>query len=534
MLRNASVNTTSVGSGGNKSTGKTRRSSTTKGSSAKGNKMMPARKRKGVVKKASSVKKQSIPSNLRSVSKVEGEIITYVLDTNVIMNSWDAIFHFEEHDVCIVSQVWQELDNHKKGNSDINWNVRKATREIDALVAGKTKQELIEGVTLTPPAEIKNGKEHSGKLIFDFSQPKVIDGLDIELSPNQPDDRIIMVCLALKAKNKRVILISNDGNCRVRALVAGVEAEEYKGESVLELVAEEDINRGFHEMPDDFWDIIGDNFELRKDGRTDVYEIVNPRFKKINCNEFLILPNEVVLRVVEKPSPHKVVARTFDCSGYGKIVKPRDISQRLALELLMDETLPAVSLAGSAGSGKTFLALAAAYYLTVEKKVYKRVIVTRSPVDSDRDIGYLPGDEEDKMRGWLGGVDDNLDSFWYNEDSSPENNVGTVEYVKLKMNLQIKSLNLMKGRSFEDTLFIMDEVQDTTRKTLKMASTRVGRGSKIIYLGNVAQIDNTFLSENTCGMSVLISVLADSHLYGHVTLQKGLRSEFATLAEERL
>jgi PhoH-like ATPase len=259
-------------------------------------------------------------------------------------------------------------------------------------------------------------------------------------------------------------------------------------------------------------------------------------FKNVYCNEFLILEDGTKLRVTKKISSHKINARTFDVSAFKGTVRPRNIEQEFALELLMDPDVTAVSLAGLAGSGKTYLALAAAFHQTMEKRIYKRVVVTRSPVDSDEAIGFLPGDEEEKMSPWLGGITDNLESFVCpdSKDRNESELTGSIAFIKQKMNLQIKSLNLMKGRSFEDTLIIVDEVQDITRKTLKMISTRVGKGSKIIFLGNVAQIDNSFLTENTCGMSVLIRTFADSGLVGHVTLQQGERSSFATLAEERL
>lgn len=492
-------------------------------------------KTKGEVTLMSASKKNvSISPAKRRVQKDTKEIITYVLDTNILMNAWDSLFKFEEHTVCIVSQVWSELDKYKQGRSEAAFNVRKVTRIIDKLVASAAKEELKTGIPLIPPADMQNGQKHTGKLLFDYTLPKLSAGLDINLSQDNPDDRIIMVCLALQRSGKRVVLVSNDGNCRVKAVVCGLESEEYLYEAITRLPSEEDKITGFHQMEDDFWGTIGENFTSTKDKQVDVYEFNHAMFKHVYVNQFLLLPNNVQLRVTAKPSPHKVTAVSFIHHDYSRVAQPRNMEQRFALELLMDQTLPAVSLAGLAGSGKTLLALAAAMDLVMEQKAYDRVIVTRSTTDADEDIGFLPGTELEKMGPWLGGVYDNLESLVRSEDSTKESRGITLEYLMDKINMQIKSLNYMKGCSFENTLIIIDEVQDLTRRQVKMLSTRVAQGSKIIFLGNVAQIDNRFVTEHTCGMSILISEFANSSLMGHVTLQKGERSEFATEAEERL
>lgn len=482
-------------------------------------------------------KKLSIPAGQRRVQKNSQEITTYVPDANVLMSDWSSLFKFEEHFVCIVSQVWNELDKHKEGRSNKAYNVRKTIRVTDALLAKATKQEILDGIVLTPPAEISNGMKHTGKLVFHYGNPKIPENTDVDLSLDNPDDRIIMACLALQKEGRQVVLVSNDANCRVKALVCGIKSEPFLHDAVSNLPSEEDGTTGFHTMGDDFWEKLGDNFESGKSGknkRVDWYEFNHAMFKHVYVNQFLVLPNNVRLRVLGKPSPHKVLAESFDYHDYSRVAVQRNIEQGFGLELMMDIDLPAVSLAGMAGSGKTYLALAAAVELVLERRVYERVIVTRSATHADEDIGFLPGTEEEKMSPWLGGIYDNLESLMRSEGSTSEENQATLEHMMLRMNLQIKSLNFMKGRSFEKTLIIVDEVQDVNPGLLKMIATRLGAGSKIIFLGNVAQIDNHLLTEHTCGMSVLISAFADSTLAGHVTLQQGERSPFATEAEERL
>lgn len=467
--------------------------------------------------------KQSIPSALRRIQKSTQGVITYVLDTNVIMTAWDSLFKFEEHDVCIVGQVWAELDAHKKGHSPEAWNVRQAIRAVDQLLAGKSATQKIRGIPLIPPSELINGKPHTGKLIFDFTKPEVPDGMNISLDVNHPDDRIILICLALKKKGRRVVLVSNDGSCRVKASIVGIEAEQYLSDTVGTIKGEEDLCPGFHVMPEDFLDKATVNCEQQ--GATAVYTLKHKLLKDVACNEFLVLPNSAPLRVTSCDKAGNAVAKTLNHhEAMSKLgITPRNPEQAFALQLLLDPTLPAVSLAGKAGSGKTYLTLAAGIYLLQAMGLYKRIIFTRSTQGSDEDIGFLPGDEKEKISPWMGALWDNIESLLDKSNAQDQ---------KIRQAIQIASLNFMKGRSITDTLIIVDETQDLSPKALKMISTRVGEGSKIVFLGNVAQIDNPHLTEHTCGLSVFIRTLRESSLTGHVTLQNGERSAFAALAEE--
>jgi len=471
--------------------------------------------------------KQSIPAKFRRISVDTKSVITYVLDTNVIMSAWDSLFKFEEHDVCIVSQVLEELDTHKKGHTPEAWNVRQAIRAIGTLLEGKSTQDIQKGVQLVPPSELINGKPHTGTLHFDFTKPVAHKEFDLDL--NHPDNRIILICLALKEEGKRVVLVSNDGSCRIKASVVGLDAEEYLSDTVGLVEGEEDLTPGFHTMPSDFFDSNVGNPESAKG--VSQYTFEHPDLAKVTCNEFLLIPEQEPLRVISKNSTTNVVAQTFSHHSDLKEINvvPRNIEQAIALQLLLDINLPAVSLAGKAGSGKTFLTLAAGLHL-LRRGVYKRIIFTRSMFGSDEDIGFLPGTEEEKLAPWMGGLYDNLESLLELRGEG-EQNASDEAIRKL---IQIKALNFMKGRSIANTLIIVDETQDLTVKKLKMISTRVGMDSKIVFLGNVAQIDDPYLTEHTCGLSVYIRTLRTAMITGHVTLQSGERSAFATLAEERL
>jgi len=388
------------------------------------------------------------------------------------------------------------------------------------------------------PPELENGKSHKGKIFWDFSKLDLekISKENFYLNPAVSDHHILATCMKLKSEGKNVVLISNDQIFRVFASHAGIVAEEHFSGVIEALPAtDEDVITGFHHLPDGLWSNLENAVVNLKGGKND-YHVEHDFFKFVDRNDFLIIPeNNLKLRVIAKSSSKEV--RAVQINKYSKSeifgVEAKNLGQELAMELLMDQDLPAVSLAGGAGSGKTFLALASAIAQRLSG-VYNRIIVTRSPHGSDEDLGFLPGSESEKMSPWMGGIYDNLEELATGGDFSAGQNAMTLEYVMQANNISVMSLNFMKGRSFQKTCLIVDEAQDLTPKTLKMIATRMGEGSKIIFLGNVDQIDNNYVSEHTNGLSVFIRKSASSSLVGHVTLQAGERSKFATWAEKKL
>lgn len=491
--------------------------------------------------------KVSIPARLRRLppqpagtKKVK---ITYVLDANVLMADWKSIFNFDEHDVVIDSQVWRELDNNKKGQSDKAFNARRVISAIIKLVddCSLAPEDMIKsGVPIIPPENLETGKvSEPGRLFLDFSIPKMPDNAQIDLDLNEPDDRILMTCLGLKAEGKKVVLVSRDGNFRVKATFAGVIAEEYLRDAVVENDdSEENLSRGFHELDSDFWNKLTKDIEVTQVGNESRYKLVSPFFQNVSVNEFLLLPDDKKFFVRKKSSSQTVEVETF-YSYIRKVfgVKARNPEQECGLKLLMDDKIHAVSLAGQAGSGKTLLALAAGLEQVFVMERFNRIIVTRPNVSAGEEIGFLPGYEDDKMLPWLGSIFDNLDIIpGVKNEKIAESGKGSLGDKALLQRLRIKvnAMAYMKGRTINNSYIIVEEAQDLTRKQIKMLSTRLGPGSKIVFPGNAAQIDNNLLTEHTSGLSVFIRTFRETGLSGHITLQSGERHPFATLAEDLL
>lgn len=476
--------------------------------------------------------KHSIPQALRRVTKVDTEVVRYVLDTNVLLTTWEALFKFEEHDVCITEQVWAELDRHKTGSSLEAFNARETMRQIEALVVGKTPEQIKAGITLTPPEELVNGKPHTGKLFLDFSKPELPEGTTSFLNLSNPDDRIIAACHTLKKEGQKLILVSNDSNCRVKALMSGIVPEAYLSDTAGSSESEETLNPGFHHMALDFWTSAYVS-EKNERGYTE-YTFDHESLVDVHCNEFLIIPNSPPLRVISKSSKHPniLVAATF---VHHKALKEMGLNhkneeQTFATQLLLTTSIPGVSLAGQAGSGKTYLTLVVGLYL-LKNKIINRIIFTRSMQGADVEIGFLPGDEAEKMGPWMGALWDNVSTILKIDAEKPLDKQPP-DMQEILSAIKVVSLNFMKGRSIDMTLIIVDECQDLKHAAMKMIGTRVGTGSKIVFLGNVAQIDNPTLTKHTCGLTTFIKRTRTKSLVGHVTLQKGERSAFATMMEE--
>ena len=457
----------------------------------------------------------------------------FVLDTNVLMHDPSAIFRFKEHDIYLPIVVLEELDAAKKGMSEVARNVRQVSRFIGDMVE-KDDADISKGLKLPSYAEgIKTGRMY-------FHLDAVRSHLPNGLSDGSPDNTLLGVTLDLGKQHPDadVVLVSKDINLRIKAHTLGIHAEDYTNDQALD-----DANllyTGTAKLGADFWDTHGKDMESWKEseGRT-FYRIHGPLARSWLPNQFLYDDSarafEAVVRRIEGDSAVIEVVR--DYSGVRHTVwgiNARNREQNFALNLLMDPEVDFVTLLGHAGTGKTLLTLAAGLTQTLEEKHYTEIIMTRVTVPVGEDIGFLPGTEEEKMGPWMGALEDNLDVL--NPTDHHERGAWgrAVTHDLVRARIRIKSLNFMRGRTFLKKYIIIDEAQNLTPHQMKTLVTRAGPGSKIVCLGNIAQIDTPYLTETTSGLTYVVDRFKNWAHSGHVTLQRGERSRLADYATEIL
>lgn len=450
----------------------------------------------------------------------------YVLDTNVLIHDPSAILKFEEHLVIVPMIVLEELDSLKAGKQTIAADCRQAIRMIDTILGDASPKQIEKGVP------IKRGEK---------SEPlgtiSILMNTGVPSTPHLPDtqndNRIInsLVNLQTIHKNKQVILVSKDINMRLKARGFGVEAQDYHNDQLVDDV--DLLPKGYTEYRNSFWEAVEKVETIQREGITEHVLPKDSRLEKLNINEFILDELGFVGKISEISETQVVIQDLtkedlMNQEAWGLV--PRDIYQAIALHLLMDPDIHLVNLTGAAGSGKTILALAAAIEMTVASKRYKRIIATRSVQGLDEDIGFLPGTETEKMEPWLGAITDNLEAL-HEED---ENTHSSVEYILSKVPIQFKSMNYIRGRSFQHSLIIIDECQNLTPHQVKTIVTRAGNGSKVVCLGNLAQIDTPYLSPPSSGLTYLTERFKKFKYGGHVHLQGVPRSILAEYAEANL
>jgi len=455
----------------------------------------------------------------------------FVLDTNVLMHDPTSLFRFEEHDVYVPMMTLEELDNNKSGISEIARNARQASRFLDDIVS-HAKGPIASGI----PLKRHDADNATGRL---FLQTEAINGhLPASLPIGKTDNHIIGVAIFLHKRDPRrkVILVSKDINMRIKAHALGLEAEDYYNDKVLEDT--DLLYTGVRELPADFWEQHGGNMESwKREGHT-YYRLSGPLCAKLLLNEFVYQEGERPLHAaVREVSGRTAVLETVRDYTHGRNsvwgITARNREQNFALNLLMDPDIDFVTLLGQAGTGKTLLTLAAGLMQTLEHKHYGEIIMTRVTVPVGEDIGYLPGTEEEKMAPWMGALEDNLDVLnKTDEDAGEWGRAATRDLVRSR--IKIKSLGFMRGRTFLSKYLIIDEAQNLTPKQMKTLITRAGPGTKVVCLGNIAQIDTPYLTEGSSGLTYVVDRMKGWSHSGHVTLQRGERSRLADHAAEAL
>jgi PhoH-like ATPase len=455
----------------------------------------------------------------------------FVLDTNVLMHDPTSLFRFEEHDVYLPMATLEELDNNKKGMSEVARNARQASRFLDEIVS-KAVVDITEGI----PLASFGAKEATGRL---FLQTEAINGeLPARLAAGKADNQIIGVVNHLQEVHgkREIILVSKDINMRIKARALGLAAEDYFNDKVLEDT--DLLYTGVRELPADFWEQHGKEMESwQQDGRT-FYRVRGPLCGSFVVNEFLYHEaDKPFFAQVKEQSGKTAILHTIrefthhKNNIWGIIARNRE--QNFALNLLMNPDVDFVTLLGQAGTGKTLLTLAAGLMQTLEDKVYSEIIMTRVTVPVGEDIGFLPGTEEEKMTPWMGALEDNLDVLNKTDDEAGEwGRAATRDLIRSR--IKVKSLNFMRGRTFINKFLIIDEAQNLTPKQMKTLITRAGPGTKVVCLGNISQIDTPYLTEGSSGLTYVVDRFKGWLHSGHVTLMRGERSRLADHAAEVL
>ena len=472
------------------------------------------------------------PGNTKAPSPKTSTTKIFVLDTNVLMHDPTSLFRFEEHDIYLPMITLEELDNNKKGMTEVARNARQATRFLDEIVSSQ-ESDIENGV----PLKDLGTKQASGRLMLQ-TRPASVEFPSALPDSGKADNQILAVALDLQHHNPKrsVVLVSKDINMRIKARAIGVAAEDYFNDKVLEDT--DLLYTGMRELPRDFWDKHGKDIESwQEHGRT-LYRVKGPLVATLSVNEFVYQDEDKPFYAIVAAQEGKtVVLKTLKDYTHQKNniwgIVARNREQNFALNVLMDPEVDFVTLLGQAGTGKTLLTLAAALMQTLEHKVYSEIIITRVTVPVGEDIGFLPGTEEEKMNPWMGALEDNLDVLnSTDEEAGDWGRAATRDLIRSR--IKVKSLNFMRGRTFLNKFLIIDEAQNLTPKQMKTLITRAGPGTKVVCLGNIAQIDTPYLTEGSSGLTYVVDRFKGWEHSGHITLQRGERSRLADHAAEIL
>ena len=459
----------------------------------------------------------------------------YVLDTNVLMHDPTALFRFEEHDVYLPMQVIEELDNGKKGTSEASRNARQVSRFINELIEEQGADRIASGLTLNRPDAVQlRGVPSSGCMRFQTTVPSEDKA---SFGAVAPDNRILGAILQLRrdTPDVPVVFVSKDINLRIKAAIAGIPSEDYENDRALDDFSL--LYTGATALPEDFWQRHGKDLKSWTDRGRTWYEVRMDEDDDWHPNQFLYLPgdDDAEFRVTRVEGERAVlqIVDDFRASQHGVWgITARNREQNFALNALMDPEIDFVTLLGTAGTGKTLLALAAGLAQVMDQQRYREIIMTRATVSVGEDIGFLPGTEEEKMTPWMGALTDNLEVLTHNQEGGSWGRQATNDL--LASRIKIRAMNFMRGRTFLSRWLIIDEAQNLTPKQMKTLITRAGPGTKIVCLGNVEQIDTPYLTETTSGLTYAVDRFKAWAHSAHITLRRGERSRLADYASEVL
>lgn len=463
----------------------------------------------------------------------------YVLDTNVLIHDPGCLFKFQEHDVMLLMYVIEELDNHKKGTSDTNRSVREALRTIRSIIGKKVSANRNKNGLRVPLSHHSQG--HATGMLY-------LQNIDTP-QDEKMDNRILDAIAALQESGTwaSVVLVTKDNAMFIKAGMRKIRAQDYRNDVVLE--ADEKLYSGIFVAPTGWMNRLKildsrkvPDAKTRKVTRTQ-HVVDGGAAKGLMVNQFIDLGDHAHhdFRVISTGAFGTVLENIINRSAghedvYG--IHAHNKGQNYALELLLNPSIHLVTIAGGAGSGKTFITLASALE-QVDARIYSEIIFTRETIPLGEDIGFLPGTEEEKMEPWLGALRDNLEALQGNAVGKDGEKLSKIEKaitndIFVRSKISTKSTAFMRGRTLFGRFLIIDECQNLTPKKVKALITRAGEGTKVVCLGNLNQIDAPYLTEGSSGFAHLIDRMKGWKGYGHVTLTSGVRSELATKANEIL
>ena len=457
-----------------------------------------------------------------------------VLDTNVLLHDPESPLHFANENVVIPIQVVEEVDRFKRDPGEKGRNARRVSRLLDSL---REKGNLSSGV--------KINNKFEGTIKVAFCRKETTERLPSELSDSSGDNKILAV--ALEEKNTKilsdfpeVVLISKDTNLRIKADAVGLKAEDYSKDKV----SLDNLEKGFREISSNSEEIN----KVQKDGFIYLRDIKSKFEPSLASNEGVILKdnlkeNHTYLTRYDQSENKLVSLNYLRRSNLGK-VKPKNLEQSFALDLLLDPKVQLVSLVGKAGTGKTLLALAVGLHQVADENIYERLLVSRPPIPLGKELGYLPGSLDEKLAPWMKPIIDNLDYL-----TSPKSNKNgeKIDRKERDINsknswedlrgmglLEVEAINYIRGRSIPHQFILIDEAQNLTPLEVKTIVTRAGEGTKIVFTGDPNQIDHPYLDSDSNGLTWLAKKLHGQKIIGHITLSQGERSDLAELAADLL
>lgn len=444
-------------------------------------------------------------------TKKKGAKKNFVLDTNVILHDYKCIENFQENDIYLPIVILEELDKFKKGSEQINYNAREFVRELDLLTSNDL---FLKGAPLGPglgTLHVVTGDKYQEKIALSFPE-------------RTPDHRILSCAWTVVEKNPqmRTILVTKDINLRMKARSLGIETEDYINDKVVDIDIFEKAQETYENIDGGIIDKMYSNHEGVDPDELGIETIIKP-------NDCFILKSERNSILARYSAFTGKVRKVEKGSNYG--IQPRNAEQSFAFEILNDPDVKLVGLTGKAGTGKTLLALASALK---QANQYKQILLARPIVSlANKDIGFLPGDEKQKVAPYMQPLFDNLNVI-KGQFSSNSPDIRKIDDLQKNNQLVIEALAFIRGRSLSETFFIIDEAQNLTPHEVKTIITRAGEGTKMIFTGDIQQIDSPYLDAQSNGLAYMIDKMKGQEIFAHINLVKGERSHLAELASDLL